>query len=158
MAGQDVLSARATDHPDYCLTFPERRERTLNAVIGRTALGHASPFSGAEKGCTPAPGQDHRETAETYGGELFRLGRYRVAVCRDGIQWLFQRQRPSKSAGGAAWDTLGYCATRAGPHAAPPDAYRRRGPRNRGAPRADRAEGELCRHWFGAAPPEAPHG
>jgi hypothetical protein len=37
-----------------------------------------------------------------------------VAVCRDGIQWLFQRQRPSKSAGGAAWDTLGYCATRKG--------------------------------------------
>lgn len=57
---------------------------------------------------------DHRETAETYAGELFRLGRYRVAVCRDGIQWLFQRQRPTKSAGGAVWDTLGYCVTRKG--------------------------------------------
>ena len=58
--------------------------------------------------------QDHRETAETYIGELFRLGRYRVAVCRDGMQWLFQRQRPAKAAGGAAWDTVGYCATRTG--------------------------------------------
>lgn len=59
-------------------------------------------------------GRDHRETAETYVGELFRLGCYRVAVCRDGIQWLFQRQRPRFPAGGAAWDTLGYCASRAG--------------------------------------------
>jgi hypothetical protein len=57
---------------------------------------------------------DHRETADKYSGELFRKGCYRVAVCRDGIQWLFQRQRPAKSGGGAAWDTLGYCATRAG--------------------------------------------
>ena len=57
---------------------------------------------------------DHRETANAYTGELFRLGCYRVAVCRDGIQWLFQRQRPAKSGGGAAWDTLGYCATRQG--------------------------------------------
>lgn len=55
---------------------------------------------------------DHRETAETYRGEIFREGRYRVAECRDGIQWLFQRQRPGFPAGGAAWDTLGYCTTR----------------------------------------------
>jgi hypothetical protein len=62
----------------------------------------------------PAEAKDHRETAETYAGELFRLGRYRVAVCREGIQWLFQRQRAGVPAGGAAWDTLGYCTTRNG--------------------------------------------
>jgi hypothetical protein len=62
----------------------------------------------------PLPRTDHRETAENYSGELFRHGIYRVAVCRDGIQWLFQRQRPKFPAGGAAWDTLGYCVTKSG--------------------------------------------
>lgn len=57
---------------------------------------------------------DHRETAENYQGELFRHGIYRVAICRDGIQWLFQRQRPQFPAGGAAWDTLGYCGSKPG--------------------------------------------
>lgn len=57
-------------------------------------------------------GSAHRETADGYAGELFRSGRYRVAVCRDGLQWLFQRQRPVKEAVGAAWDTLVYCRSR----------------------------------------------
>ena len=57
-------------------------------------------------------GTSHRETAETYRGELFRLGRYRIAVCRDGIQWLYQRKRPGFAGVGPAWDTLGYCVTR----------------------------------------------
>jgi len=57
-------------------------------------------------------GGDHCETAETYRGELFRLGRYRVAVCRDAYQWLLQRRRPGFTGGGTAWDTLGYCRTR----------------------------------------------
>lgn len=55
---------------------------------------------------------DPRETSDLYSGELFRRGRYRVAACRDGLQWLFQRQRFEFAAGGAAWDTLGYCVTR----------------------------------------------
>ena len=63
---------------------------------------------------TASPKQvSHRECAENYAGELFRHGRYRVAVCRDGLQWLFQRQRRHCAAVGAAWDTLGYCQTRA---------------------------------------------
>lgn len=62
----------------------------------------------------PAVAHDHRETADAYVGKLFRLERYRVVVCRDGIQWLFQRQRLAKLGGGAAWDTLGYCVTRKG--------------------------------------------
>ncbi len=56
----------------------------------------------------------HRETAENYSGEVFRHFVYRVAVCRDVIQWLFQRQRPQISAGGASWDTLRYCPSRSG--------------------------------------------
>jgi hypothetical protein len=55
---------------------------------------------------------DHRETAEGYVGELFRRGPHRVAECHQGLQWLLQRRRPRKSAGGAAWDTLSYCVTR----------------------------------------------
>jgi len=57
-------------------------------------------------------GSDPRETSETYKRELFRLGRYRVAVCRDGLQWLYQRRRPAFKAGGVAWNTLGYCANK----------------------------------------------
>jgi hypothetical protein len=88
---------------------------------GATASPKVTPLRRAEDGTvilgpsiSLADAQVHRETADAYAGELFRLGRYRVAVCRDGIQWLFQRQRPAKSGGGAAWDTLGYCATRKG--------------------------------------------
>lgn len=57
-------------------------------------------------------GTDSRETAETYRGELFRLGRYRVAVCRDGFQWLYQRKRAVISPRGVAWNTVGYCVSR----------------------------------------------
>lgn len=55
---------------------------------------------------------DHRESRENYRGELFRHGRYRVAECKDGLQWLIQRRRPRFLPGGAAWDTLAYCTTR----------------------------------------------
>ncbi len=55
---------------------------------------------------------DHREEADNYRGEVFRHGDFRVAVCRDGIQWLFQRRRATRTVGGAAWRTLGYCVTR----------------------------------------------
>lgn len=54
----------------------------------------------------------NRETAEAYRGEIFRIGRYRVAACRDGMQWLYQRQHPGFASGGTAWVTLGYCVTR----------------------------------------------
>ena len=55
---------------------------------------------------------DHRESRDAYAGELFRHGDVRVALCRDGIQWLLQRRRARFPAGGAAWDTLRYCTTR----------------------------------------------
>lgn len=55
---------------------------------------------------------DTRETAEDYRGVVLDLGRYRVAVCRDGLQWLYQRRRPGFASVGTAWDTLGYCVTR----------------------------------------------
>lgn len=51
---------------------------------------------------------DHRETLDTYRDELFRHQGYRVIVCKDRIQWILQRQRPS----GAKWMALGYFRTR----------------------------------------------
>ncbi|KUJ77300.1 hypothetical protein AVO44_18160 [Ruegeria profundi] len=74
----------------------------------RNKIHNKGPFTG------PLTRTDHRETAENYRGEFFRLGIYRVAVCRDCIQWLFQRQRPQFQTGGAAWDTLGYCVSKSG--------------------------------------------
>lgn len=60
----------------------------------------------------PIAQRDHRETRDAYRGELFRHGRYRVAMCKDGIQWLLQHQRAHFPPGRAAWDTLAYCQTR----------------------------------------------
>jgi hypothetical protein len=68
---------------------------------------YAQPCRGANCAAT-----DHRETADGYRGELFRLGGYRVAVCADGMQWLYQRQDPANAVAGARWRTLGYCRTR----------------------------------------------
>ena len=62
----------------------------------------------------PHTATDHKETTDDYRGEVLRLGPYRIAVCRDGLQWLFQRQRGVKAGGGAAFDTLGYFCTRKG--------------------------------------------
>lgn len=52
---------------------------------------------------------DHRETADRYRGEIFRKGRFRVILCRDGIQWILQRK---KGGAGARWQALGYFTTR----------------------------------------------
>lgn len=56
---------------------------------------------------------DPRETADGYRGELHRMGRWRIALCRDGIQYLLQRQRPRKEGVGVAWDSVCYLTTRA---------------------------------------------
>lgn len=56
----------------------------------------------------------HRECSDDYLGEALRLGPYRIAVCCDGLQWLFQRQRGAIAGGRAAFDRLGYWPTRIG--------------------------------------------
>lgn len=38
-----------------------------------------------------------RETSDNYRAELFRMGLYRVVVCRHGLQWVFQKQRFKKN-------------------------------------------------------------
>ena len=57
---------------------------------------------------------DHKETADDYRGEILRLGWYRIAVCRDGLQCLFQRQRGLIAGGGALFDKPDHCRTRKG--------------------------------------------
>lgn len=60
----------------------------------------------------PPAKRDHRETRENYARVVVRNGRYRVAVCEDGTQWLLQRQPGHFPPGGAAGDTIAYCRTR----------------------------------------------
>jgi hypothetical protein len=54
----------------------------------------------------------HCETANAYNRVILCHGRYRVATCRDGLQWLFQQRVTTKTCAGARWRTLGYCTTR----------------------------------------------
>lgn len=54
------------------------------------------------------PNGDHRESSDRYRAEVYRSGNWRVAVSRDGIQWLLQHQRPGKAGVGGAWDSRHY--------------------------------------------------
>ncbi|MBE9477449.1 MAG: hypothetical protein IME92_09885 [Proteobacteria bacterium] len=54
----------------------------------------------------------HCETANAYNRVILRRGRYRVAACRDGLQWLFQQRVTTKPCAGAGWRSVGYCTTR----------------------------------------------
>ena len=60
-----------------------------------------------------AAGKASREAADDYAGEVARLSaRWRVIVCRDGIQWVLQ-QRDAGSHHTARWRGWAYCLTRA---------------------------------------------
>ena len=58
------------------------------------------------------PRNEHRESADGYRGVLFDLGSYRVAACRDDLQWLLQRRRPGSPGVGAQWDTVAFVTSR----------------------------------------------
>ena len=58
--------------------------------------------------------RNHCETHETYGNVLITSGKYRIAVCKLNLQWLFQRKRPQKTGAGERWDNIGYCSSRVG--------------------------------------------
>jgi len=79
----------------------------------------------ATKACARRQHLDHRETSDAYRGVVLLFDRFRIAECRDGSQWLFQRKRPGFPGGGAAWDTLGYLHDPRRSDAAPPGAHRR---------------------------------
>lgn len=54
----------------------------------------------------------NHECHEDYQRVVVCSGKLRVAECKYQLQWLFQRRRPGNPAGGAAWDTVGYCRER----------------------------------------------
>lgn len=55
----------------------------------------------------------HRESDDAYCGELFRRDGWRVAECRDGIQWLLQRAKGRAGGGaGVRWHSVAFCRTR----------------------------------------------
>lgn len=60
----------------------------------------------------PRPRTDHHESADDYCGVIHDLGCYRIAVCKDDLQWLFQRRRPRFKGVGTAWDSLSFITTR----------------------------------------------
>ena len=68
---------------------------------------------GSVAGSDPFPSShldpnDRHETSDKYANEIFRMGRWRLAMCVDGIQWLIQKRR------GAEWRSHAYCASRNG--------------------------------------------
>lgn len=54
---------------------------------------------------------DHYESSDAYRGELIREGNWRIAVCRDGIQWLLQHRTRAGSPYGPRWESKHYCQT-----------------------------------------------
>lgn len=90
-----------------------RGERHAKAARAQNVASRWAPVQGAPSS-VPSQGvsrTDRRETADDYHGVILCDGRIRVAVYRDGRQWLLQRRRPGNAGVGAAWDTLAYCAS-----------------------------------------------
>ena len=52
---------------------------------------------------------DFREASSSYCRVIHTEDRHRVAICRDGIQYLLQRQYTDK--GNPSWRSLRFCAT-----------------------------------------------
>lgn len=57
------------------------------------------------------PSTAHKESADDYKREIYRSGKWRAIVCRDGIQWVIQRAK--KSGPTLAWRGVSYCTTKA---------------------------------------------
>lgn len=55
---------------------------------------------------------DHRESSDRYRGEIYRLGGWRVAECKDQIQWLIQHHTRRGGPDGGVWESKHYCVTR----------------------------------------------
>lgn len=52
---------------------------------------------------------DRRETADNYRAVIVSKGKYRVILCKDGIQWILQRR---KGRDDRPWGGFGYYTTR----------------------------------------------
>ena len=54
----------------------------------------------------------HRESADNYRGEIFRVATWRVVTCRDHIQWILQRHTRAGRPDGGRWESKYYLTTR----------------------------------------------
>lgn len=56
--------------------------------------------------------RDHRESSDAYRGVIHLNAEWRIADCKDQIQWLIQRRTRAQSLDGARWVSHSYCQTR----------------------------------------------
>lgn len=55
---------------------------------------------------------DRRESSDTYSAEIYRLGDWRVILCKAGIQWVLQARTRAGGPAGARWEGRHYCRQR----------------------------------------------
>ncbi len=55
---------------------------------------------------------DRRESSDFYDNTTVVEGKLRVVVCKDNIQWIFQRRRHGNPRAERAWESIGYCTRR----------------------------------------------
>ncbi|WP_108819189.1 hypothetical protein [Pseudovibrio sp. Alg231-02] len=79
----------------------------LNTVAANDAGHLVSPKSPPRR-TPPAPSK--QESHADYAGIVVQQGRWRVIVCRDGIQWIIQKGDLTRD--GWRWTGKSYCRTR----------------------------------------------
>jgi hypothetical protein len=90
----------------YCGGARENKQNKQKKSGDRPTLGGG--FGPRNEGRTMTSHLSHRETDDRYHGVIARHGRFRIVVCKDGIQWIVQRK---KSGAGGRWEALGYFTT-----------------------------------------------
>jgi hypothetical protein len=84
--------------------------------IGEDAVQMGLPRALARRSTPPPRQPERQEGSDLYSGVVFLAdgGRLRVAVCRDGKQWLIQRRAPLDHPSRHPWVSVSFCMTRAG--------------------------------------------
>jgi hypothetical protein len=84
--------------------------------IGGDAAQTGLPRAPAGRSTPPPRQPEQQEGSDLYSGVVFLAegGRLRVAVCRDGRQWLIQRRAPLDHPSRHPWVSVSFCMTRAG--------------------------------------------
>ena len=84
--------------------------------IGGDVVQTGLPCTLARRSTPPPHLPAQQEGSDLYCGVVFRAegGRLRVAVCRDGRQWLIQHRAPLDHPSRHPWVSVSFCMTRAG--------------------------------------------
>lgn len=97
------LSRRVVTPHDLFTLDPHKAAKRDGATVDRPNVCEPKVLPNVDR-------QDTSESSDNYRNEIFRNGRYRIALCKDGIQWLLQKQDRSK---GSRWRSERYFTTRA---------------------------------------------